>query len=138
MQKFEFDASKVKVKRAVTVPILKMEDGKDYYVKIIAAPRAGKMIEGREGKEPPTVCPILDLTTGTQAEFIMGDICKNELAEQYGALENTVGKCFAFRKRAIDGKKYKAWDIAEIDDPTAGAETPEEQASAAKSLKAKR
>lgn len=117
-----------KIKRAITTPILKLENNVPVYIKIQGEIFKGK---GLDGREAPNMVRAINLCTGELCEVILPTIAYNELTDNYPTVD---GKCFALAKRALDGKKYNAVDLAEIEDPAAGAETAEQAAAANRSM----
>jgi hypothetical protein len=113
----KFDPANIKVVKNVTLPILKQEDGKTYYIKITGPIFTGKEIkgEGKEAKEKPAdLANIINLETGEEMQIIMNTVLKSNLEEMYPE-NGYVDKMFATTRSAIDGKRYKNYSIQEIE-----------------------
>jgi hypothetical protein len=122
-----FDKSKIKKLKSVTLPLLKQEDEKEYYVKITSKFYKGKDINGNttadttdtgkadsvKKKEPPYLCRIVNLETGEEMELIANSVMKSNLEEIYPD-SGYVGKCFEVVRYNIQGKQYKGYHITEI------------------------
>jgi hypothetical protein len=122
-----------KTKKQITVPVLKLENGQTRYFKCASNIYEGKAIDD---KKAPAVVNAFDLQTGEAGMIILPTIAVNELMQGYP--QGVAGLCFALTKRSLEGKKYNAVDLSEIEDPTAGADTPEEAEKAAKSLRTRK
>lgn len=124
VQTVPFDKSKIKTLKRVTLPLLKQEDEKEYYVKFTSKFYLGKDIDGnsagdnQEGKKnPPHLAQIINLETGREMELIANAVLKKNIEEVYPD-DSYVGKCFEIVRHNIQGKNYKGYDIAEIADPS--------------------
>ncbi|MGH8678169.1 MAG: hypothetical protein ACREUQ_07455 [Burkholderiales bacterium] len=106
-----------KIKRQITLPVLKMEDSVERYFKFTSDAYIGKEIEGSQ-MAPATVAQAIDLESGDAGIVVLNTIAVKELTAAYP--EGIKGKCFSMLKRSLEGKKYKAMQINEIDDPTLG------------------
>lgn len=134
-------APKFKIKAHLTVPLLKVENDKDYavtfetkFVKAEATPARKTFeeftnpdtgaIEKREKvvaqKEPPITCQVTNLYTGVRQQMIIGSVMHSEIVKKYPD-DSYVGKSFAFKVYAIQGKQYKGVELAEVEVET---ETP--------------
>jgi len=121
-----FNKSIIKRLRLVTLPLLKQEDEKEYYVKFVSEFYLGKDIEGKQHddgtettnkKQPPYLARVINLETGQEMELIANAVLRENLNEHYedGSYK---GKCFEIVRHNIQGKNYKGYDITEIADPT--------------------
>ncbi len=134
-----------KVKAHVTLQLLKIVEGSDYYVTLETAFKKGEAAPARKVKEeytdpetgevktrdkvtaaqePPTLCQVTNLLTGMRMQMIAGSVLHSEIEKQYPN-EAYVGKSFKFKVFAIQGKRYKGVEIAEIE-----VETPASEGSA--------
>jgi hypothetical protein len=122
-----------KRKALITVPHLKMEKGRPYYLKLLSEPTRGSGDPSQPDKPAPMICRVLDLERGEHAEVILPAVALKELANAFP--EGVTGRCIEFNVLGIrDGKNYNIVQLAEIEDPTIGAESPEEQAAAERSM----
>lgn len=128
-------APKFKIKAHVTLPLLKVAEGKDYAVTIETAfVRAEKgpdrkvkeeftdpdtgVVTSREvvkpAQEPPVLCQVTDLYTGKRMQMIAGSVFHSELDKKYPD-GSYLHKSFAFKVYAIQGKRYKGVELAEVE-----------------------
>lgn len=134
------NATTFKVKKALTRPTLKFQTDVPLYVKItgpmhLGATRGKQQLDSEGNpKKPPTVCDVIDLTTGEACQIICAEIIKTELSEAYPK-DGYVGLGFALTKqKRKEGKRYDPYSIAEIELP-AEYQTPP-TADAAEAAKA--
>lgn len=106
-------------KKMVTLPQLKMSDGKTIYVRIESEITASKVVSDRKGKDgetmkPADVCNVTNLETGEMATIICGTVLKNKLEETY---ENNgyVGRSFEITQHKVEGKRWRSYSIAELE-----------------------
>lgn len=146
------DMSKFKIKAHLSVPLLKIENDKQYAVTIetkmvkadatpprkvmkdVTDPETGevkKMEVASPVKEPPTTCQVTDLESGERKQMIVGAVMLGELGKRYPD-DSYVGKSFVFRVFSIQGKQYKGIELAEVE-----VETPAEADAAEKPAKKK-
>jgi hypothetical protein len=119
--------------KQITVPHLKLEKGRPYYLKLQSEPFRGSGDPAQPDKPAPMVCRVVNLETGELAEVILPAVALKELTAAYP--EGMSGKCIEFNVLGIrDGKNYNVVQLAEIEDPAAGAETPEEAEAAHRSM----
>lgn len=110
----------VKVKKLVTIPVVKFPDGGTLVFSPMDEFRVGKDIKA-ENKKPADIVTVRTYDFDGKIVpriLVAGHIVKSELSEQYpkGAY---IGLWFIARKlQGPEGKRYKVYDIAEIDDPT--------------------
>lgn len=113
-----------KVKRVVTLPLLKMAVGVTVHAKMLTKMYIGKDMKQKEGdkkKEPATLIDVVDLTTGEPAQIIVSAVVKSVLSEEYPN-DSYVGKCFSITKQTrVPGKGYDPFRVVEIEDPTEDA-----------------
>lgn len=118
-----------KVKKHVTLPLLKIQPEKPLYVTIVepifkAKPQAGSRAEAAankpegEGaakkKQPPELAHCIDLTTGEHCQIIIGTVLGAELRETYPD-NSYVGKSFEIVQHKVQGKDYATYSITEIE-----------------------
>jgi len=120
--------TKYTVTKLVTLPLWKWQDGVEKAFRIETPIVLGKAVKdrgpagadkGTKGAvemEPAHVCNVIDLETGELKQIITGTVLMGNLQENYpdGAY---VGKCFISTQSKIEGKRYKAYSLAEIADP---------------------
>lgn len=114
-----------KVKKLLTIPVLKFAEDKTRYVRVTSAMHIGKPQKAKEGekaKEPATLMECVNLEDGTVCQVIVSAVIKSVLTDEYPG-DAYVGKCFSITKRGRNpGKQYNQFDINEIDDPAEAAE----------------
>lgn len=118
-----------KVKKHVTLPLLKIQPEKPLYVTILdpifkAKPQAGSRAEAAankpdaEGKgakkQPPELAHCVDLTTGEHCQIIIGTVLGSELRETYPD-HSYVGHSFEIVQHKVQGKDYATYSITEIE-----------------------
>lgn len=102
-----------KVKKHVTVPLLKMVNNTPIYVKFESAVFLGKVVDDK--KAAPHMANCINLETGEQVQIILGTVLLGNLEEAYPD-ESYVGKAFELVKQAPEGsRKYALYQIAEIE-----------------------
>lgn len=124
-------AIKVTKVRAVTLPLFKMMNNREYIFRFVGPMFIGKEVQAKEGKkmEPPHLAHVTDLNTGEDGQIILGAVLVKELQENYPG-DTYVGKSFEIVKHAPDGpKRYSLWTITEVavtleDDPAPKDEAP--------------
>lgn len=103
-----------KMKRLVTLPLLKHAAGETRFIQIETAFYVGKQVDEKKGAA--TLCTVIDLTTGEEMTYIVAAVLQKNLEEQYPK-DGYVGKSFAVAKYAPpDGKRYSLFNIAEIEE----------------------
>lgn len=135
-----------KVKQHVTLPLLKIEDDKQYAVTIETPFKKGEAAPARKIKEeytdpetgevkvreamskvqePPVLCQVTNLMTGERAQMIAGAVFHSEITKQYPD-DSYVGRSFAFTVQKASGKRYKVPMISEVEvERAATTETPQ-------------
>lgn len=133
------NAPQFKIKSHVTVPLLKTEDGKQYFVKITKAIHRAitnesenkkyenamarfnalteeeqKSVDRPQAPNPPELCQVVNLMTGEINQMIVGAVLKSELEREYPNA-SYVGKAFQIQKAKVQGKRYSAYQIAELE-----------------------
>jgi hypothetical protein len=136
------NAPKFKVKAHVTVPLLKVDDGKTYYVKFNGPIHRATVNEAEQKKyenarakwdaldaaakndtennpmptppNPPMLAQVIDLSSGEVAQIIVGSVLQSELQQAYPD-HSYIGRGFQFVKAKIQGKRYSAYQIAELE-----------------------
>lgn len=114
----KFDASKVKVVKAVTRPTLTLEQNVPVYVRILKEIYVGKEIKGSEKKadaKPADIADIMNLETGKEQQLVIGAVVKSNFEESYPKA-GYVGKAFMITKLdKKEGKRYFNYEISEIE-----------------------
>jgi hypothetical protein len=114
---------KFKVKKHVTLPLLKQEDGKPIYIKTTGAIFQAKELEGQRARknaegqvqQPPHLMHVTNLETGEEMQIIANEVLKSTLEDAYPN-ESYVGKSFAVERKPIQkGKKYATFTVTEIE-----------------------
>lgn len=117
-----FDPSKLKVKRQVTLPILKLMPDTPVYVRIDGAIFEGKQLKrgDQENMKPADLMNVTDLVTGESMQIVCGEVLKSTLREEYPN-DGYVGKAFRItkgkRKDKEGGRGYFTYAIAELELP---------------------
>jgi len=121
------DDFQYEVARKVVVPQLKMTDDVAIFVRfdarIVTEAKVGKggVPKLDEDGNPSTISTarVIDLRTGEICTIVAGIGLVSALKQAY-AEEGYVGRCFRICKRAaVTGKRFKAYEIDEIKDPSA-------------------
>lgn len=156
-------APKFKIKSHVTLKLLKVKEGEDYAVTIetpfikgeaqpvrkvkeeFTNPETGvietRIVESKP-QEPPVLCQVTNLYTGERMQMIAGSVFHSEITKKYTD-DSYVGKSFAFKVYAIQGKRYKGVELAEVEVETPApvaevkTDTPAADTAVAKLTKAK-
>jgi hypothetical protein len=114
------DKSKYNIKRAVRIPQLRMEPGKEYAVKIVEQmheePSKGKNAEGNV-----TLTRVINLETGELCQILVGSVLKQLLTDEGDYVNN----CYLIEVGEISGENawrdYYLWEIDEDGASLAGA-----------------
>jgi hypothetical protein len=102
-----------KVKKHVTVPLLKLVNNVPVYVKFTGEIFTGKVVDDK--KEAPQMANVVDLTTGQEMQIILGTVLVGNLQESYPDA-GYVNKQFELVKNAPEGtRKYSLYQITEIE-----------------------
>lgn len=116
-----FNPADLATVKLVTIPLLKKEDNTPIYVVITGAIFKGKDMPAAEGKaqmEPAHIARVIDLSTGEVMETICNSVMKSSLEEEYPN-EGYINKAFKIVQVKVEGKRYKNYSIAEIENPLA-------------------
>lgn len=128
------NVSKYRKIKDVTLPLLKVKVGEEYYVKFTGPihlgkemapkakvdPRTGEVIE--EKRAPAHIATIKNLETGENGMLIVATVMRKELEENYPG-ESYIGKSFGFVQTKVEGKSYnlvEIWEVAEPEPEDAG------------------
>ena len=107
-----------RVKKAVTLPIVKLAAGVARYVFFDGPMRIGKdtgqVMNGKK-MEPATIADVTDLETGEQGQLICATVLAGNLRETYPD-DSYVGKRFAITLIKVPEKKYNLYEILEIEE----------------------
>lgn len=120
-----------KVKKVITLPMVKLQKDTPIYCRVDAPFFTGKAIDDK--KEVATLCNITLLETGECAQIIVPSVLKSTFSESYPK-DSYVGLCFAICKTSNagdGGKAYAKFSLSEIEDPAA----PTDAAPAKKAAK---
>lgn len=108
-----------KSKATLSAKLWKWNDGEPKYFRIESAmvKKAAK-VTGKDGKqrEPATTCSVVDLTqpgSGSQT-LIMGAVLADLLNETYPN-NGYIGKSFVATRYQQDGKRYKNFEVQELE-----------------------
>lgn len=110
-----------KRKGVVTVPVLKIEEGKSYFVHIRDAIKTKTVSEidpktGLSSDKEINIIPVVDLEDGEIKEIVGGAILVSELKDYKGGNSQYMGLSFEIMKNpAKPGKRAKQWTIYEIE-----------------------
>jgi len=105
----------IKVKKVITLPLLKFVTNKAIYVTI-----EGAMFKGREmpetKMEAATLCNCINLETGEQVQIIVSAVLESTFNEEYED-NSYVGKSFMIKKlpKAKSDAKYFPYSLAEVE-----------------------
>ena len=121
---------KFKVKKHVTLPLLKMEADKPCFVTILepiykakAIAPGRKAADGKPQMEPPELMNVTNLENGHEYQMIVNTVLGSNLRDAYPN-DTYVGKSFLLERRQIAGKRYASFDITEIELATEAPATP--------------
>lgn len=107
-------ASRFKKVKAITLPLLKMENEVEYYLKFDGPMFLGKAIDDK--KEAATLANVTNLESGEQVQIICATVLRGILDEAYPG-EEYVGKCFEIVKHRDLEKKYNTYSVCEVAEP---------------------
>jgi hypothetical protein len=115
------------VKKIITLPILKLENGKTIYVRFLVPIIVGMTPQKRAGaiKEPaaPLFGDVVVLDSGITARLPIHPKLNAILKTTYPN-DAYVDKCFAITKQIREaGRQFTPFHVAEIDDPNAPTAT---------------
>lgn len=109
---------KFKVKKLVTVPLLKFVIDQPIYVKITSPIFLGKEVKGSGDSskmEAAHLANVINLETGEEQQIIIAKVVQGVLDEEYPN-QGYVGKAFQLTKLAKgSGKRYNPYTVAELD-----------------------
>lgn len=128
-----------KVKKALTLPVLKLKPGEEVYIQFAGhmhvSKDTGQTMNGKK-MEPATVANVIDLTTGEMHVLICATVLNKEINENYPD-DSYVGKAFAITLIRVPEKKYNLYSIIEIEADEAQVDA-EPEAEAPKNTRAKK
>lgn len=110
-----FDPSALKMKRRVTLPVLKQRVGIPMYLVFCNAMEMVKF-DNSKYEGDPTVCKVYDIVSRAFYQIVVKAVTKSELVTGYPK-DSYVGKGFSICLHSVEGKKYKICDIAEFEVP---------------------
>lgn len=117
-----------KRKEAVTVPTRQIDDNETIFITVKAAfdirdkvdPKTGEVELEKDGKtvKTITVATVVDLQREDEVEtpmsLVVGSVLQSNLERKYPEA-GYVGKSFEITKRPVEGKRYKAYEVFEIE-----------------------
>lgn len=107
-----------KIKRNITLPLIKPVIDQPVYIKVTGPMFEGKKIEGTGDKakmEPATLLNCVNLETGEDAQIIVPAVLKGIFEDEYDG-DAYVGKGFAVTKHPkASGKRYHPFSVAELE-----------------------
>lgn len=113
----------VKLKKRVTLPLLKQRVGIANAIVFLTPLYLGQAIEKAKIKERPTMAMIYNIQDGRVYLFILSTVAKSELLKAYPS-QSYVNAAFIIETSlAGEGKDYHLVDLAEIELPE-GYKTP--------------
>lgn len=113
----------------ITLELLKIAAGVEYYVRPIGAMHVGKAVAPKVevdkatgevktvNKEPAMVMFIDNLEDDQERIMICSTVLRKELAEAYPN-DGYVGKTIGFKQTKVAGKDYNLVELWEVEDPT--------------------
>lgn len=114
------DLSKYRVVKHVTRPLLKLENGVQYYIKIEAPFKLAEQMKNPKKDAagnvipPPTIVDVINLDGGISSQMVANEVFKSELQKQYPN-DSYVGKLFELVKNTkAEGKNYNTFGITEL------------------------
>ena len=103
-------------RKAVTRPLLKMENNKPYHVRFDSEFFVGKTIKDDAKKQPPTMVHVTNLDTGEEQDLIVPVVLKGTIDEHYPD-NKYVGKMFEITREAPEGaRKYNLFSVTELEE----------------------
>lgn len=110
-------APQFKVKRNITLPLLKPAIDVPVYIKVTSPIFTGKAVQkaGDSPMEPAKLVNCIDLETGEEAQIIVPAVLSGIFEDEFP--ENAyVGKGFQITKHAkVSGKRYHPFSVAELE-----------------------
>ncbi len=104
-----------KVKQ-VTRNVFPQRDGQTLFVKITGAVYQGKALEnGKSEMAPAELAEVVNLETGVLGLIIVNKVLHGQLDDLYPNA-TYVGKSFAVTMSPVEGKRYKAFTVYELDE----------------------
>lgn len=111
-----------KVKKILTLPLLKFEVGKTHYLKSLGPYFRAKPIknpsEADKNKEPPLLMNVVDLETGEMSQIILGQVLANIFDDEYPN-STYADKNFAVtltgQKRGRNGNNANMYRVEELE-----------------------
>lgn len=127
-----------KVKKHITLPLLKMAKNQPYYVRFDSAIFQAKELKASrtastespaaQRREPPMLAQVTNLETGELCQIICPTILCTELNDNYPG-ESYKGRCFQIEQSRVEGKNYNLVNLTEIEDPDEAKQLAGEQAA---------
>jgi hypothetical protein len=106
-----------KVKKSVTLPVIKLATGVERYLMFTGpmhqSKDTGQVMNGKK-MDPATVAEVMDLQTGEVGVLICATVLQTEISEGYPDA-GYVGRAFAITMTKVPEKKYNLYSILEIE-----------------------
>lgn len=114
-------AFQFKVKKHVTLPLLKILDDVPVYIRVESAIEKAKEIAATRTrsdaapKQPPELIHVIDLETGEHAQIIANAVLASTFRDEYPD-NGYIGKSFqVIRHKMREGKNYATFSVTEIE-----------------------
>jgi len=114
MTKAKFDPSKVKVVKAVTLPVLSKVDNQPIFITITSAITAKDTTDDKGEPATIDICNVTNLETGEAMQMVVNTVLKSSLVEEYPK-DEYVNKSFKVTQLKVEGKRYKKYSMFEIE-----------------------
>lgn len=116
-EKTETKAFQPKIVKNITLPLIKPQLDKPFYIKVTSPMFEGKKIESgdKASMEPATLVNCIDLETGAESQLIVPSVLHGIFDDEYKD-DSYVDKGFMITKHPkVSGKRYHAFSVAEIE-----------------------
>jgi len=114
MSKVEPIKSSGQTRRALTMPVLKQVDEKEFIIKILDKFRLSKAVnvaEGAKKMSPATICTVENREDGKRYTLIVNKVLEGILNEDFPG-DGYIGKTIAFtRHPKAAGKSYHTYSV---------------------------
>ena len=111
-------AKGLKLKKRVTIPLLKQRVGMPIAVVFMSAmTESAPLASDKSGKkDPATIAKVFSLFDETVYQIIIGTVTRSELEKAYPD-NGYVGKAFYIELHKVEGKNYHVCDLQEVEIP---------------------
>lgn len=106
-----------KVKKLVTIPLLKIVVDRPINVFVVSPIHKGKEQKNTKdgvSMEPADLLHCINLETFAPCQIIVGAVLGSSLRENYPEA-SYVGKAFRIVQSKVENKRYKAYDVVELE-----------------------